>query len=205
MSSFEKSIKLLLLGDSCVGKTSLIDRYCNDTYSINTKSHIGLNYTIKNINLNDENTITNIRLTAYNLTGGRRLLKFTPGYFKISHGIMLIYDVTDRDSYESLKLYYDAVTNTKNSKVNATIIIVGNKCDNDIKREVSYEEGESFANQYNLKFYETSAKDNINIDQVFSFLINNEYNRLCDEEYNEVNEILKGCQINDYENSCIIS
>ena len=158
--------KILLLGDSSVGKTCFLMRYSDNTFQEIHMSTIGLDYKLKNVQLDDGNIV---KIQIWDTAGQDRFRSITKNYYKGAHGIILIYDITSRKTYENIKNWVTQIKEEVSDKVN--IILVGNKIDDEKNRKVSTEEGEKLAKEIGFDFYETSAKTGINIDSTFNDLV----------------------------------
>ena len=158
--------KILLLGDSSVGKTCFLMRYSDNTFQEIHMSTIGLDYKLKNVQLDDGNIV---KIQIWDTAGQDRFRSITKNYYKGAHGIILIYDITSRKTYENIKNWVTQIKEEVSDKVN--IILVGNKIDDEQNRKVSTEEGEKMAKEIGFDFYETSAKTGINIDSTFNDLV----------------------------------
>ena len=155
--------KLLIIGESGVGKTCLLLRFTEDSFTANHLTTIGIDFKIKLINL--ENKL--IKLQIWDTAGQERFRTITKTYYKGAHGIILTYDVTDQNSFKNIRNWIKQIE--ANAQTNVCKVLVGNKCDKD-DRKVSYEEGQKLAEANNMPFYETSAKTNQNVNEVFTFL-----------------------------------
>jgi small GTP-binding protein len=129
-------------------------------------STIGLDYKLKNVQLDDGNIV---KIQIWDTAGQDRFRSITKNYYKGAHGIILIYDITSRKTYENIKNWVTQIKEEVSDKVN--IILVGNKIDDEKNRKVSTEEGEKMAKEIGFDFYETSAKTGINIDSTFNDLV----------------------------------
>ena len=154
--------KILLLGDSSVGKTCFLMRYVNNTFQDVHMSTIGLDYKLKSVQLDDGNII---KIQIWDTAGQDRFRSITKNYYKGAHGIILIYDITTKQTFQNVKNWITTIKEEVSDKVK--IILVGNKIDDEESRKVSTEEGEKMAKEYGLDFYETSAKTGVNIDSTF--------------------------------------
>ena len=114
-----------------------------------------------------------VRLQIWDTAGQERFRNVTKSYFQSSQGLVLVYDITDRESFEKLNFWVDNIKN--NAPENAKFILVGNKCDLANERKVSYEEGENYAKNLNIKFFEASARDGTNVNELFFYLANEIY------------------------------
>jgi len=158
--------KILLLGDISVGKTCILTRYSDNTFREEHFVTIGLDFIKKSVNLDNGKTV-NIQI--WDTAGQDRFKSITKNYYKGAHGIILIYDVTTRMTFDNVRNWINTIKEEVDDKVN--VILVGNKIDNNDNRKVTTEEGQEIANEYKLPFYETSAKTGDNINKAFNDLI----------------------------------
>jgi len=158
---YDIQIKLLMIGDSGVGKTCLLLRYANDSFSPTFITTIGIDFKIKNIDIDG----TKIKLQIWDTAGQERFRTITTSYFRGAQGILLVYDVTDRRSFESIRNWISQIQ--QHADVHVNKILVGNKCDMLDEKVVSTEEGEKLAKEFGIQFFECSAKNNINVDDSF--------------------------------------
>ena len=158
--------KILLLGDSSVGKTCFLLRYTENTFQEIHMSTIGLDYKLKNVQLDDGKMV---KIQIWDTAGQDRFRSITRNYYKGAHGIILIYDVTSRKTFENVRNWLTQIKEEVTDKV--TIILIGNKIDNVEGRKVTTEEGQNMAKEYGLNFFETSAKSGINIDSAFNEMV----------------------------------
>mmetsp|Transcript_2358 Transcript_2358/g.5535 ORF Transcript_2358/g.5535 Transcript_2358/m.5535 type:complete len:207 (-) Transcript_2358:1083-1703(-) len=160
-NAFDMQIKLLMIGDSGVGKTCLLLRYANDSFSPTFITTIGIDFKIKNIQLDGKR----IKLQIWDTAGQERFRTITTSYFRGAQGILLVYDVTDRNSFISIRNWVAQIQ--MHADVNVNKILIGNKCDVQDQRAVSFEEGDALAKEYNIHFYECSAKQDLNVEKTF--------------------------------------
>jgi Ras-related protein Rab-8A len=168
---FDMQIKILMIGDSGVGKTCLLLRYANDQFSPTFITTIGIDFKIKNIILDGKR----IKLQIWDTAGQERFRTITTSYFRGAQGILLIYDVTDRQTFLSIRNWVSQVQMHADISVNK--LLIGNKCDME-NRSVSTEEGEGLAKEYNIPFFETSAKQDINVGASFLAIATQVKNRM---------------------------
>ena len=161
---YEEKLKLMVIGESRVGKTSIIGRYTDDYISGVYLSTVGIDYQEKTIKIGEKL----VKLEIWDTAGQERFKIIAKNYFQNSDGFLLVYDISLRESFERLTFWHEQLK--LNAPLNCRFLVVGNKCDLEKERQVSKEEGEKYAEQYNVKFYETSAKDNININEIFQTL-----------------------------------
>lgn len=155
------SYKLLLLGDSSVGKTCLLLRYCEEKYADSHLATIGIDYRFKTLDYNG----LKVRLQIWDTAGQDKFRAITQSYYKGAHGILLLYDVTNYTSFLNVKLWINQIK--ENTSKDIVLFIIGNKVDLKDKREVDEKEAKDFASSNNIEYYETSAKSNINVNEVF--------------------------------------
>ena len=162
MDGEEYVYKILLLGDSSVGKSCFLLRYCDKTFQNAHLVTIGLDYRLKSMKLKSGK---NIKLQIWDTAGQDRFRAITKNYFKGSHGIILIYDVTNRQTFENVKSWISQIR--EEASKNVIIYIAANKIDMEDGRIVNKEEGKKFAEEFGLPYIETSAKNGININETF--------------------------------------
>lgn len=158
------NIKFLILGDSGTGKTNILQRFVDDTFNISFISTIGIDFKIKNMKFEDEEK----RVYIWDTAGQERFRFITRAYYRGAMGTIIVYDITHRESFNNVEKWIKDIKS--NSSENMSIILVGNKKDLEDIREISYEEGIELSNKYGISFYETSAKNNYNIDEAFENL-----------------------------------
>ena len=158
---YDYLFKIIIIGDSGIGKSAVLFRFADDIYNNNYISTIGVDFKIKTIFVNSKI----IKLQIWDTAGQERFRTITTSYYRGAHIIFMCYDITDRQSFQNLEMWYDEVKKYAGS--NIQIVICGTKMDLTAKREVSYEEGKEYANDHGFNFYETSSKENTNVDILF--------------------------------------
>ena len=162
-----REIRLITLGNSHVGKTSFINRYVENTFSIHISSTIGIDNKDK-IEIIDNNE--KVKVIIFDTNGQERFKSISFNMLKNANGVLLFFDVTNRDSFDSIKEWMNNIYNFKDEKF--PIVLIGNKIDiNKDERQVLKEEGESEAENYKIKYFETSCKMNINIKETILYLL----------------------------------
>ena len=164
LEEFDIKLKIMVLGESMVGKTSLITRYTNDKFGGRYLCTVGIDFQKKKIIKNNKKILLQIWDTA----GQERFRNVTKNYFHTSQGFVLAYDINSKESFEKVQYWVEEIKTNAEEKIKC--ILIGTKCDLN-KREVTEEEGREFANNYGYQFFETSAKENINIDETFDTLV----------------------------------
>jgi len=159
--TYDLLFKLLLIGDSGVGKTCILFRFSEDAFNTTFISTIGIDFKIKTIELRGKK----IKLQIWDTAGQERFHTITTSYYRGAMGIMLVYDITNSKSFDNIAKWLRNIDEHANEDVER--MILGNKADMEDKRVVSKERGEAIAREHNIKFLETSAKTNINIETAF--------------------------------------
>ena len=152
-------INIMTLGDSTVGKSCFIIRYTENTFMEVYLSSIGIDSKIKNITLNDKS----YTVYFYDTTGQERFKSMALNTVKNADGIILMYDITKRISYDSINKWMKDIKEMKEEDF--PILLLGNKIDLEERRQVNKEEGQKLANEFNIDFYEISNKDGTNINE----------------------------------------
>jgi small GTP-binding protein len=157
----DHQFRLCLIGDASVGKTSLLNRYCENTYKENQENTIGVDFNTITLKNND----LKIKLQIWDTAGQERFRSLNVNYFKSAHAFIYVYDITKKNTLKHLETWIDLVN--QNNKNSANSLIIGNKKDLNNLREISLKEGKDFAYSKNFEFMEISTKNNINIDEAF--------------------------------------
>lgn len=173
-------LKLLLIGDSIVGKTCFYLKYSTGLFNSVHMGTIGVDYFPSSVIIPDQKRV-NIRL--WDTAGQDRFRAITKNYIRGAHGILLLYDITCKKSFENVVKWISQVKEMSLSTIQ--IIIIGNKCDLQEKREVLFETGKELANKNNCLFLETSAKENININEAIAILTEKAYIEYLNEREKE--------------------
>ena len=163
-TDYEFIFKVLLLGNSNVGKSSLFLRFVDDIWNDTFIPTIGVDFKIKTFEIDSKK----IKMQIWDTAGQERFKNIIASYYRGAHGILLLYDVTDKDSFKNLSNWLIEIE--KNASKNVLKVLIGNKSDLEDKRVVSYNQGKEFADTYGLKFIETSAKKNLNVNEAFETL-----------------------------------
>ena len=150
--------KVLLLGDAGVGKTSLMWRFSDDVFNHTYISTIGIDFKLRTIEVQGQK----VRLQVWDTAGQERFHAISVSYYRTAAGIMLVYDITRRRSFENIAKWLRKID--EHAKEDVIKLLIGNKCDMEHPRAVMREEGEKLADEYDMAFFETSAKENESIE-----------------------------------------
>ena len=174
MSSEEiqrKVIRISLLGDAAVGKTSILNTFLNIEFSSSTVSNIGIEKQNIKMKMKDGKEM---KIIIWDTAGQDRFHSIATSTIKNSQGIVVSFDVTNKKSFENVPNWLDDIRSSNNK---IPVILFGNKCDLIDKRVVEEEEAEAFSKENNLLYFETSAKENINIKEGFGKIIELAYEK----------------------------
>ena len=162
--NYDKSCSILLLGDLAVGKTSLIARYTNGVFNETYISTVGIENLLKQEIINNENVLVKIWDTA----GQERFRAITPSILRNAEGVIIVFDVTSKDSFENIKEWINTLKINVGDNTNSIpVIIVGNKIDKEDEREIEKNDALKFAEDNKYKYFETSAKTGEGVDDAF--------------------------------------
>ncbi|XP_030524126.2 ras-related protein RABE1c isoform X1 [Rhodamnia argentea] len=176
-ADYDYLIKLLLIGDSGVGKSCLLLRFSDGSFTTSFITTIGIDFKIRTIELDGKR----IKLQIWDTAGQERFRTITTAYYRGAMGILLVYDVTDESSFNNIRNWIRNIEQHASDNVNK--ILVGNKADMDeSKRAVPTAKGQALADEYGIKFFETSAKTNLNVEQVFFSIARDIKQRLSDTD-----------------------
>ena len=161
-SEYDYLFKLLLIGDSGVGKSCLLLRFADDTYTESYISTIGVDFKIRTIELDGKT----IKLQIWDTAGQERFRTITSSYYRGAHGIIVVFDVTDQESFNNVKQWLHEID--RYACQNVKKLLVGNKCDLASKRAVPTEQAQEFADSLGIQYLETSAKNSTNVEKAFT-------------------------------------
>ena len=154
--------KLLLIGDSGVGKSCLLLRFADDTFTESYISTIGVDFKIRTIEIEDKI----VKIQIWDTAGQERFRTITSSYYRGAHGVIVVYDVTDQASFKNASQQWLREID-RYACENVNKLLVGNKCDLTTKKVVDYNEGKELADLNDICFLETSARNSSNVDEAF--------------------------------------
>ena len=176
-----KVLKISVLGDTGVGKTSIINAFLNKNFQENTISNIGSEKISKKMTMNDGNEM---KILIWDTAGQERFRSIATSTIKNSQGIVLVFDLTQKESFKHLPKWLEDINNNGGE----TKILFGNKFDLLEKVEVSEKEAKEFAFENKMNYFSTSAKENVNIEEGFK--------EICQKAYENNKEAI-GMSLND--------
>ena len=165
-NNIEFSYKILLLGNTLVGKSSILIKYSDDYFPENYIATVGIDYKLKHFELANGKKV---KVQIWDTAGQDRYKSLTKNYYKNSNGIILVYSVVDKKSFDEISNWIEDIR--EETKDDIIIFLVGNKIDLNDKRVISINDAKKLAENYNIKYYETSAKTGNGIDILFNDLI----------------------------------
>ena len=184
MSSFNFNylLKFIVIGDSSVGKSNILLRYTQNEFNQEYQSTIGVEFGAKNIKINNKI----YRIQIWDTAGQENFRSITRAYYKNSVCALVVYDITKRESFENVQSWIQDCRNQSPKTI--IMILVGNKNDLENERDVSFDEGEQFAKNNNMIFYETSAKTGKNVNEIFENTVNNISKKIEENYYDLEND-----------------
>ena len=179
LDEYDFLFKLIIVGDSNVGKTNIMSKYIHNQFNQHSKSTIGVEFGTKIVNIDNKK----IKAQIWDTAGQERYKSITSAYYKGAKGALIVYDITNKFSFDSVDKWVQDL-NSYGDK-NITLLLVGNKSDLEEKRQILKENGEEKAKSFNLGFIETSACSGDNIDQAFVIMLKEVLKKYIDE--NDIN------------------
>ncbi|CUI14528.1 rab5 GTP-binding protein, putative [Bodo saltans] len=160
--------KIVVLGESAVGKSSLALRFVRRDFIPNQEATIGASFLSRSVSLVDESPPVTIKFEIWDTAGQERYRALAPMYYRGAAGALVVYDITSADSLRKAESWIGELR--RNADPQTVVVLVGNKCDLESMRQVSIQQGQDLAEKEELLFYETSAKDGTNVDALFTNL-----------------------------------
>ncbi|KAJ3452059.1 ras family protein [Anaeramoeba flamelloides] len=170
--SKENTLKLLLIGSGKVGKSTILLRYCKGKFFETIGATVGVDFRFSNIKVNNEN----VKLQIWDTAGQERFRTITGSYYRNAHGILVVYDVTDEETFDQVEDWVKEIY--QNAPEDCVILLFGNKTDLVDLREVSKEAGTNLAERMNITYLEGSAKSGENISNAFQILAERSFKKI---------------------------
>ena len=173
---YEMMFKIVLVGDASVGKTNIMSKYLKNEFHEDSKATVGVEFGAKQFTVEGHK----IKAQIWDTAGQERYKAMTSAYFKGAKGAFIVYDITNKSSFESVDRWLNDLRVSADK--NLTVIIIGNKCDLEQQRDVKKEQGEEKSKSNGVAFMETSALSGENIDKAFDKMVNEVFKK-CHEEF----------------------
>ena len=160
-------IKVVIVGDSSVGKTNLLSRFVSNSFNENSRNTIGVDFSAVDLNINGQN----IKAQFWDTAGQEKYRSIAAAYYKNAQGIIITYDVTREQTFQNIQSWYDELR--EQGEPDVEVILIGNKVDLEAQRAITTEQGEQMAKEKGMFFMETSAKTNQDscVENAFSVLL----------------------------------
>ena len=180
--SYEIMVKVVLVGDSGVGKTNIMSKYLKNQFREDSKATVGVEFGSKQFSVEGHQ----IKAQIWDTAGQERYKAITSAYYKGAKGAFIVYDITRKNTFETVNKWVSDITTAADKKI--TLILIGNKNDLEDQRQVTKEVGEEKAKELGLAFMETSACSGENLDKAFQMMINEIYKKYQEDVVGETQE-----------------
>jgi Ras-related protein Rab-11A len=180
--SYEIMVKVVLVGDSGVGKTNIMSKYLKNQFREDSKATVGVEFGSKQFSVEGHQ----IKAQIWDTAGQERYKAITSAYYKGAKGAFIVYDITRKNTFETVNKWVSDITAAADKKI--TLILIGNKNDLEDQRQVTKEVGEEKAKELGLAFMETSACSGENLDKAFQMMINEIYKKYQEDVVGETQE-----------------
>eukprot|EP01083_Nonionella_stella_P161637 529707_1 len=160
-TTYDHLVKLLMIGDSGVGKSCVLLRFSDDSFTSSFITTIGIDFKIKTVEIEGQR----VKLQIWDTAGQERFRTITTAYYRGAMGILLVYDITDEQSFLNIRNWIRNIE--QHAANNVQKLLMGNKCDMFDDRVISKDRGQDLADEYGIKFFETSAKTDTNVKRAF--------------------------------------
>ena len=175
--NYELMVKVVIVGDSGVGKTNIMSKYLKNEFHEDSKATVGVEFGSKQFNIQGHQ----VKAQIWDTAGQERYKAITSAYYKGAKGAFIVYDISRKNTFDSISRWVSDITATADKKI--TLILIGNKSDLEDQRQVTKEQGEEKAKEFGLAFLEASASSGDNLEKAFSLMINEVYKK-CQEDIN---------------------
>ena len=188
--SYEFMFKIVLVGDSSVGKTNIMGKYLKNEFREDSKSTVGVEFGSKEFVIENHT----VRVQIWDTAGQERYKAITSAYYKGAKGAFVVYDITRKGTFESVDKWVSDLKATADKKI--TLLLIGNKCDLEDQRQISKDQAEQKAKSFEVAFLETSALSGENLEKAFEMLVNEVYKKChLDMEDEEDRDMVPGKDI----------
>jgi len=175
---YKNLFKILIVGDINSGKTAILDQFTNGHFDGCYISTIGIDFNVKIIALDED---TKVKLQVWDTCGQERFRALTRSYYRNAHAVIIVYDITNRSTFEKAKIWIKEVENYVDNSV--LVVLVGNKTDLFLERQIHYFDGHKLAEENFMHYFETSAKYDNNIETLFRFIADTLYNTVKTQKF----------------------
>ena len=187
---YDMIFKIILIGDSSVGKTNIMNKYLKNQFKEDSRATVGVEFGSKQFVIDNRK----IKAQIWDTAGQERYRAVTSAYYKGAKGAFIVYDVTRKETLDSVNRWISDILTTCDK--NLTIILIGNKSDLEDQRQISKQQGEEKAKTYQLAFLETSALSGENLEKAFNMLINEIYEK-CKSEFENTDYLNLGDSVEE--------
>ena len=176
--NYDVLFKIVLIGDSFVGKTNIMSKYLMNEFHEDSKATVGVEFGAKKFDIEGKS----VKAQIWDTAGQERYKSITSTYYKGAKGALIVYDITRKETFDSVDRWISELLNSGDK--NMTMLLIGNKCDLDNQRQVTKEQGEEKAKAFKVAFLETSASSGENLDVAFEMIMKEVYSK-CKNELDE--------------------
>ena len=176
--NYDVLFKIVLIGDSFVGKTNIMSKYLMNEFHEDSKATVGVEFGAKKFDIEGKS----VKAQIWDTAGQERYKSITTTYYKGAKGALVVYDITRKETFDSVDRWISELLNSGDK--NMTMLLIGNKCDLDNQRQVTKEQGEEKAKAFKVAFLETSASSGENLDVAFEMIMKEVYSK-CKNELDE--------------------
>ncbi|KAJ6243223.1 ras and ef-hand domain-containing protein [Anaeramoeba flamelloides] len=164
-------LKMLLIGNSQVGKSCLLKMFCDHEFSFDVISTVGVDFR----NMEREFDGETVKVQIWDTAGQEKFRTITSNYYRNAQGVAVIYDVTNEASFNQVNVWFEEIK--KNAPEYISTVLLGNKVDLEDERVITKEQGENLTKQYNCQYFEVSAKSGVNVETAFNTLMDSSYEK----------------------------